>query len=153
MKAEEKPKHNQFDNIYEIRNSPGFKARFRDFLRNVEKMSPERFVDEAHRTTLIYYYYLTPEAWIRSLISRASVSLPIWKILVPDSPSSTVGAIYYIFKDSSGVAHVFRGTYGYGGCGPHESACIEEFLEKSGYPIELRGGDYLLNILGLGGEA
>ena len=31
--------------------------------------------------------------------------------------------------------------------GPHESALIEEFLSKTGYTLELSGGDYLLNIL------
>ena len=139
-----KPKHNAFDNIYEIRRTPGFEVRFEDFLKDV---SLERLGENARTYMLTYIYYLTPEAWIKSLISKARVSLPIWKILIPDSPSSTIGAIYYIFKDEKGVAHVYRGTYGYGGCGPHESALIEEFLERNGYPIELRGGDYLLNIL------
>ena len=147
--AEEKPKHNRFDNIWEIRRSPGFRTRFGDFLRDVERLDPERFVNEARRTTLTYYYYLTPEAWIRALISRR-VQLPVWKILIPDSPEAKIGAIYYVFKDSSGMAHVFRGTYGYGGSGPHESAFIEEFLSKTGYTLELRGGDYLLNILAWG---
>ena len=146
MKAEEKPKHNAFDNIWEIRKSRGFLTRCEDFLREVERI-PERVVDEARSYMLSYIYYLTPEAWVRSLINRISVKLPIWKILIPDVPGASVGAIYYIFKDEKGVAHLFRGTFGYGGCGPHESAMIEEFLERKGYPIELRGGDYLLDII------
>ena len=144
-KVKQKPKHNAFDNIWEIRNTRGFETRFKDFLREVERR-PERVVDEARRITLTYIYYLTPEAWIGALIRRR-VQLPIWKILVPDLPGASVGAIYYIFKDSSGMSHVFRGTYGYGGAGPHESAFIEEFLSKTGYTLELRGGDYLLDII------
>ncbi|MCD6593127.1 hypothetical protein J7L00_03485 [Candidatus Bathyarchaeota archaeon] len=146
-KVEEKPKHNRFDNIWEIRKSRGFETRFGDFLRDVKMLSLERFKRDVRSNMLTYVYYLTPESWVRSLTSKSSVSLPIWKILIPDVPGASVGAIYYIFKDAMGVAHVFRGTYGYGGSGPHESALIEEFLERNGYPIEFRGGDYLLDII------
>ena len=122
-----KPEHNLFDNIYEIRKTPGFEAMFKDFLRGVAGMAPGRFKREARPRRLTYIYYLSPEAWAYALISHR-VQLPVWKILVSE-PNSETGAIYYVFRDEEGVAHVFRGTYGYG------------------YMVERRNGDYLLDLL------
>jgi len=62
-------------------------------------------------------YHLSPGSFLWSLLDEPEIKLPVWKILTP-RPGTRQGAIYYI-ADGKHRLHVFRGTYGYSGIGPH----------------------------------
>jgi len=84
-----------------------------------------------------------------------SIHVPVWKVVIPKVDKygcvEGQGAIYYIvrgiLKNNSKAIVVFRGTYGYHGTGPYESAFVEKGLKFLGMSIEERDGDYLLTLL------
>lgn len=140
----EKPKHNQYDNIWEIRQT-GYPHK--EMFERCTK--PVQVIDiSTPDVTQIggAYIFRDVEKFIHAILQKHGVSLPIWKIVIPRLDAKT-GAIYYIAEIKGGVNHVFRGTFGYGGTGPHESALIEACFEKFGLYFEVRDGDYLINFL------
>jgi len=86
------------------------------------------------------------------MVAKAGVlEVPIWKVIIPgirDGMISYTGANYYIMRSPKKIVF-FRGTYGYGGTGVHQSAFIEKALKMLRLPIDERDGDYLLTLLGL----
>jgi len=143
VKKLEKPKHNRFDNIWEIRQTGYppehevdriFKTKPR--FKRTARLGKARIFDDVHhfiRTVGLY------------LASGRRVHLPAWKIVVPRLEGAT-GAIYYIVNAEPRNL-VFRGTFGYYGTGPHESALVEACFERLGLFFEVRDGDYLLSFI------
>lgn len=141
---DEKPKHNLHDNIWEIRQT-GYPTK----EQLLEAMKKVQVIDiSTDDVTQIggAYVFRDVEKFIHSVLQKHGVLLPIWKIVIPRLDGAT-GAIYYIAEIKDGFNHVFRGTYGYGGTGPHESALIEACFECCGLYFEVRDGDYFLNFL------
>jgi len=138
----EKPKHNRFDNIWEIRQT-GYPSerqieevlKKKAWFKRTYKIGKAKMFDSVHH-------------FIYTVARKSKIHLPIWKIVIPrlGRGQSRVGAIYYIVRTEK-EALIFRGTYGYFGTGPHESALIEAAFEKLGFPFEVRDGDYLLSFL------
>jgi len=133
-----KPEHNKFDNIFEIRKDyPHIEEKIAEAL--VGRLPrPARRVGKA----LIHD---DVESFIRRL-RQSNFKLPVWKVVIPDLEQET-GAIYYVIQGVSEWNHIFRGTFGYGGTGPHESALVEEVLDRMNCMIEVRNGDYLLGFV------
>ena len=134
----EKPEHNKYDNIWEIRKKGNLVL-----TKTMNRLEPRR---------LKFYEARDPETFLWAIIKSQSFHLPIWKVVVPnlDEPRTMSGAIYYIVrlvKDERKKMVMFRGTFNYGGSGPHQSALIEEYLSAVNYPIEVRSADYLLGML------
>ena len=120
------------------------KARY-DYVRLTVRKSSQ---PPGYRDKVTIFYHMTPESWLRALVTAAAVKLPLWRVI---TPWGSDGAVYYVFYDEEDRVHVFRGTYGYGGCGPHQSALIEAFIDRylGGLYFENRDGDYLLGLLKL----
>ena len=139
----EKPKHNKFDNIWEIRQS-GYPSKeqiadiFEKPYAGIDISDPQNVTGIGKG--LIYHRV---EDFIRTVLQKRSIKLPIWKIVIPLLEGKS-GAIYYIVCCSD-YTFCFRGTFGYWGTGPHESALIEAIFEQHGLTFEVRDGDYLLN--------
>lgn len=139
----EKPKHNQYDNIWEIRQS-GYPSETQ-IQEVLEKPYFGTDISSSEVTKVgkgLVYRHI--ENFIRSVLCK-TIRLPIWKIVIPNINGSS-GAIYYI-AECNIYNLIFRGTFGYWGTGPHESALIEAIFEKRGLFFEVRDGDYLLNFL------
>ena len=139
----EKPKHNCFDNSWEIRQT-GYPTK-EQIAEIFEKPYVGIDISDSHNVTrigkgLIYHHV---KDFIKTVLLKKSIKLPIWKIVIP-SLTVKSGAIYYIVCCND-YTFVFRGTFGYWGTGPHESALIEEIFEQHGLTFEVRDGDYLLN--------
>jgi hypothetical protein len=138
----EKPRHNQYDNIWEIRQS-GYPTT-EQIKELLEKPYAGTDISgsevQAIGKGLIYRHV---EAFIRTVLLKRSIKLPIWKIVIPSLETKS-GAIYYIVCCDDGNFG-FRGTFGYWGTGPHESALIETIFEQHKLYFEVRDGDYLLN--------
>jgi len=133
-----KPEHNKLDNIFEIRKAwKGIEDRISEAMVGRVPRQPRRVGN-----ALIYD---DVEAFIRR-IRQGNITLPIFKILMPELDFNS-GSIYYVVRGMEGSNHIFRGTFGYGGTGPHESALVEEVLERMNCMIELRSGDYLLSFI------
>jgi len=92
-------------------------------------------------------YLESPEQLVKAVTTNI-VRRPVWKIVCPDVETARTGANYYIVETHDAV-YVFRGTYGYSGTGPRESALVEKALEYHKIPIEVRSADYMLAVLGL----
>lgn len=140
----EKPDHNKYDNIWEIRQSRSPELWMDDFKRALEKPIDEGRVEKIGLARI----YDLVENFVRTIARAKQINLPVFKVITGRLEGGT-GAIYYVAK-VDGTNCIFRGTYGYGGTGPHESAFVEFVLEKKGIVgqlIEVRGGDYLLNFL------
>ena len=94
------------------------------------------------------YYVLCEKAFVRFVGSLRVVKLPVFKVVIP---CGSIGANYYIVRgeivEGREVIVFFRGTYGYAGTGPHQSAFVEKFFKLFRYPIQTRCGDYLLSLL------
>lgn len=133
----EKPKHNRYDNIYEIRQT--------GYPSNELMTRACKTLDIRERTKIGGAIVFRHVKEFISTVVNNTVRLPIWKIVIPRLDGHT-GAIYYIAQIKEATL-IFRGTYGYGGTGPHESALIEACFEKTGFYFEVRDGDYLLNFL------
>ena len=74
----------------------------------------------------------------------------VYKIRVPRDEKT--GDFYYIAKGTdsivdSKVIAIFRGTYGYRGGGPYQSAVVEAVLRWYGYNIEETPLSYFFTIL------
>ena len=139
----EKPKHNCFDNIWEIRQT-GYPTK-EQIAEIFEKAYVGIDISDSHNVTsiengLIYHHV---EDFIRTVLQKRSIKLPVWKIVIPSLEGKS-GAIYYIVCCDD-YNFVFRGTFGYWGTGPHESALIETIFEQHDLFFEVRDGDYLLN--------
>lgn len=137
-----KPKHNRYDNIWEIR-SEGYptKSQLADAIAYRPRLGD--IMSYAGGRILCYR---SEEAFCSTLI-RGRFKLPIWKVILPE-PNASMGIIYYAAEDAEGRLHLFRGTYGYRGVGPHQSAFIEAFIEDVlGLSPELRGGDLLIDLI------
>jgi len=140
-----KPEHNQFDNIYELRMKNDYGQRT---LAEILEGRRPLLVDEIElRPSKRIVDHRTPESFIGRILRLGRFKHPLWKVVCP-RPRGETGAIYYIV-DAIDTVHIFRGTYGYMGTGPHQSALIEEFMETHGLRLELRDGDYLLTLIGL----
>ncbi len=88
-------------------------------------------------------------AFVRYVASLESVQAA-YKVVIPRNVST--GANYYIVHgvDKQGeVVAFFRGTYGYAGTGPLQSAFVELAFKMLKIPLEIRDGDYLLSLLKL----
>jgi hypothetical protein len=133
-----KPKHNEFDNIFEIRkNYPHIEEKIAEAL--VGRLPrPPRTVGRA-------MIHVDVESFIRRL-RQSNFKLPVWKIVIPDLGQKN-GFIYYVIQGVNERNHIFKGTYGYSGTGPHESALVEEVLERMNCMVEIRSGDYLLRFV------
>jgi len=138
MTTIQKPEHNRFDNIFEIRQTI-LSQQVNGFLSNLQT-----HIINQDRVTEIggALIYCDVKDFIHATLS-SKTKLPIWKIVIQRLDGNT-GAIYYI-SESENYNRIFRGTFGYGGTGPHQSAWIESCFEKFNLPFEVRGGDYLLN--------
>jgi len=112
-----------------------------DYIRDYLKKLP---IDDGVER----YYALCEKAFVKFVRSLKVVKLPVFKVVVPCGP---VGANYYIVRgeivEGREVIVFFRGTYGYSGAGPHQSAFVEKFFKLFRYPIQTRCGDYLLSLL------
>lgn len=92
----------------------------------------------------------SPESFLWALVHAHATHLPVFKIVapeLPDQPGAHTGANYYVAETEDVEGHkminVFRGTFGYGGSGPHASALIEAWLKKRGLPLERQSADFL----------
>lgn len=102
-----------------------------------------------HRKTMVVKVW--NEKLFVNFIATKPIKLPIWKVIAPginEGLISHTGANYYIAQTDEAV-YVFRGTYGYGGEGCHQSAFIEKAIKMLGLPIEERDADYLLTLFRL----
>jgi len=137
----EKPSHNQYDNIWEIRTRPpGYPSK--EWMEGVQKGPPDLpHLEELTKVGrgLIFNHV---EDFCRALLFT-QIKLPVWKVVIPPLGQGS-GAIYYIAENTKGQSYCFRGTYGYCGTGPHEAAKVEAILEARGLNLEVRDGDYLL---------
>jgi hypothetical protein len=141
VKLAEKPSHNQYDNIWEIRTRPpGYPPQ--DWLRKVQKGPPDLPHEEDLTKVGRGLLFSHVEDFCRALLFT-QIKLPVWKIVIPPRDKGS-GAIYYIAENTKGQSYCFRGTYGYAESGPHEAAKIEAILEARGLTVALRSGDYLL---------
>jgi len=133
-----KPEHNKHDNIFEIRKIyPHIDDAIAQAIVGKVPRSPRRVGN-----ALIHDHV---ESFIRR-IRQGNFKLPVWKIVIPDLEQEN-GVIYYVLQETQGSNNIFRGTYGYGGTGPHESALVEEVLIRMNCTIEVRNGDYLLGFI------
>jgi hypothetical protein len=145
-----KPKHNEYDNIWEIRQS-GYPTD-----EQIKEILEKPYVGTDISGSEVQgigkgLIYRNAESFIQTVIRKKSIHLPVWKILLPGLDDRKVGAVYYIVNcDDYNFA--FRGTYGYWGTGPHESALIEAIFESSKLFFEVRDGDFLLNFFEEVGE-
>ncbi|RLF64318.1 MAG: hypothetical protein DRN30_05580 [Thermoplasmata archaeon] len=94
-------------------------------------------------------YFTTAEDFIRFLTQEIHIfKVPAFKVVIP---CGEIGANYYIVEgktvNNENVIAFFRGMYGYGGSGPHQSALVEKFFELIHLKLETRCGDYLLGLL------
>lgn len=140
----EKPSHNQYDNIWEIRTQ-GYRGRGyppERWIKEIQKGPPDLPHEEELTKVGRGLIFHDVEDFCRALLFT-QIKLPVWKIVVPDLKQPN-GAIYYLAENTKGQSYCFRGTYGYAGTGPHESAKIEAILEARGLNLEVRNGDYLL---------
>jgi len=128
----------------ELKNIPGPREIRRARLDYTKVVMKKRDKLSGCRDTSVMIYHHSPESWLKALLTAGCVMLPLYRVFTPWGPE---GAVYYIFEDSRGYVHVFRGTYGYGGTGPHQSALIEAFVEKLGLPFVNRDGDHLLSLI------
>lgn len=136
-----KPDHNKYDNIWEIAQSYGKHA-----LKYIDWNSePRGQIAELAKPII---FLSTGEDFVKALFKLDIIKLPIWKVLIPTPENPCEGAIYYI-AETEDFTYVFRGTYGYYGSGPHQSAIVEVAIADLKLPVELRGGDYLLTLIGL----
>ena len=137
----EKPSHNQYDNIWDIRTRPpGYPPK--EWMEQIQKGPPDLpHLEELTKVGrgLIFNHV---DDFCRALLFT-QIKLPVWKIVVPDLELVN-GAIYYIAENTQGQSYCFRGTYGYSGTGPHEAAKVEAILEARGLNLEVKNGDYLL---------
>ena len=139
----QKPKHNKFDNIWEIRQT-GYPSEelFLEATKQVQVIDISTRDVAQIGGALIFH---DVRKFIHSILQKHGVKIPIWKIVIPQLERDN-GAIYYI-AECKDYNRIFRGTYGYGGTGPHESALVEACFEKFGLCFEVRNGDYLINFL------
>ena len=118
------------------------------FLRlEVEKISVVG-EDETFEGHVEVWVHQTVESFLKAL-AQSNIALPMMRIC---TPWGETGDVYYVFEDADAPRiHMFRGTYGYGGTGPHQSATIEAWIAKwrPGVSIETRNGAYLLSALRL----
>lgn len=134
----EKPEHNKYDNIFEIRKKfENWDDKISQVMMGKMPRSPRKVGNALVHDDV--------EAFVRR-IRYGNFKLPLWKILIPCLDLKT-GAIYYVLQGSEGANHIFKGTFGYEGIGPSESALVEEVLSRTGYPIEVRSGEYLLDFI------
>lgn len=93
---------------------------------------------------------LTAEDFVRYIDKRLrAIKIPVYKVVIP---CGAIGANYYIVegvsREEKDTIVFFRGTYGYGGQGPHESAFVETYFNKIlGIKMKILCGDYLLTLL------
>jgi hypothetical protein len=137
-----KPEHNRYDNIWEIRRRYPSAELLKEMISKVRvaEISAEDFLQIGR--ALIFH---DVKKFIRGVLQKRMIRLPIWKIVVPRLNGKT-GAIYYIAYGED-YNRIFRGTFGYCGTGPHESALIEAVFEAYELYFEVRDGDYLLGFL------
>ena len=137
-----KPEHNRYDNIWEIRQRyPG-----QELLKEVtSKVQVTEILSEDVLQIGKALVFHDVKKFIRGVLQKRMIRLPIWKIVVPRLSAKT-GAIYYIACGED-YNRIFRGTFGYCGTGPHESALIEAAFEAYELCFEVRDGDYLLGFL------
>jgi len=139
-----KPKHNQYDNIWEIRQA-GYPSP--EGMKNALKRRP--LSTRRHRIGKALVYDCV-EDFLQSCVRMKQIRMPIFKIIIPDLGRSNTGAIYYIvteLTDTRERVHIYRATYGYYGTGPHEAALIESVFDYLHSSIELRSGDFLLGFI------
>lgn len=138
-----------FRTVEEIRKRIG-RQRIQEILAKMLRGElKEEFTPLTPRTLI--KYHKTVESFIYSVLISKTIKLPVFRVFTPID--NYTGAVYYIIKtldeQNRTVIHVFRGTYGYYGSGPHDSAVIEEFLDEMDLIPENRSGDYLLGLLEL----
>jgi len=152
------PAWNLYDNIWDIMktlSTEQWDQRFVDEIASAKAMKERATVRgkaRIHRTVGSFL----------NAIRKKPIRLPCWKIVIPHLPSRNLqegmsqlleGSIYYVVNTpeggtAAGTNHLFRGTFGYAGTGPHESALIEWFLTKTrGCYFEIRDGDFLLGFM------
>jgi len=147
--SREKPEHNKYDNIWEIRRE--YFSHGYDPLEEAVKRGKLRRKGYPTWTRLgrtrVYHHV---EDFLKAVLHQRRIKLPVYKVLAPMEVRETdVGAIYYfVVCDKYNLC--FRGTYGYGGTGPHESALVEELFDRIGLPVELRSADFIITLLQVG---
>ena len=139
-----KPAHNVYDNIWELRQR-GYPSK--EQLVEVFTAKADVDLSPGEMTVLGKAVLVRSVEKFLRLVLHKTVSLPIYKCVVPRL-NGQGGAIYYVVCCMDDYTYVFRGTFGYDGTGPHESALAEAVFEKVGFQLEVRDGDYLLGFSG-----
>lgn len=142
------PEWNRYDNIFDVIQSQTSEQLNNQFQEAIQRGKGKSRVSRIRRAVVHH----SIETFLRAVRSKA-MRVPLWKIVIPDLTNPAQGAIYYVVNTpeggtAAGTNHIFRGTFGYWGTGPHEAALIEWFLTKirRGW-FEIRNGDYLLSFL------
>jgi len=149
------PEYNKYDNIWQIKKEhpepiENIKAYMEGKTKHGLRITFFKGGSRVKNTYKVRHApYFIHLVW--RIAKKLGIELPIWKAVCPDLDRPDQGSIYYIVhyrtKKGKDRALMFRGTYGYWGTGPHESALIEQFFEHLKWPIEVRGPDYLLDLI------
>jgi len=144
------PAWNLYDNIWGIMktlSTEQWNQRFLDEIAAAKAMKERATVRGKARI------HRTVGSFLNAIRNRP-IRLPCWKIIIPHlQGKDQTGSIYYVVNTpeggtAAGTNHIFRGTFGYGGTGPHESALIEWFVTKTrNCFFEIRDGDFLLGFM------
>jgi hypothetical protein len=135
LETKTKPKHNKYDNIFEIRQKIDNPAKLIDDL--LEKDVTLRFT-RAGKAVIVHDL----SDFLKHLVD-GMYRIPITKVLIPELDGKS-GSIYYVLEKTNNKNYIFRGTYGYAGTGCHESALVEAACDILKIPIELHSGDILI---------
>jgi len=137
-----KPEWNKFDNIWEIRQT--YKLAKQEVLTILGGKRPYCRELPVHLGRALIFRHV--EGFIFAVSQQKKFELPVWKILCPDLEQRDKGAIYYVVRAPIGN-FVFRGTYGYRGVGPHQSALVETYFhEILGASFAVRDADYFITL-------
>jgi len=158
MEQEQKPDWNRLDNIWEIMQS------YHGIKQFVLEIFERRRKKVEFRQAGRFRFYRSGEDFVQIIAHLRGIRLPVYKIVIPDIQNLDIvgdsyrftpmeGAIYYMVEEpSEGILvrpiHLFRGTFGYGGTGPHESALVEYALTKvRKCCFDVRDADCLLSMM------
>jgi len=141
-----KPEHNQYDNIWEIRQKTySNEDQVQQIIRELRKSQGYDISTPDVTQIGDALVFSDVKKFVGCTLGKHFIRLPVWKIVIPRLEGDA-GSIYYV-AETKDYNYIFRGTYGYGGTGPHESALVEACFEKCGLSFEVRDGDYLINFL------
>jgi len=141
--AVEKPEWNRYDNIFEVMQNQTVE-QLNDQLREAFDKAKHK---HKHNAQVVLHHDI--ECFLTAVHS-IEVRLPLWKIVIPELDQPSHGAIYYVVETVRHEKHIFRGTFGYFGSGPHESALVEYLMTRVRHCwFEVRSGDYLMGFLNM----